>query len=135
MESPTAPLDEFYEIAPDRESCYAFKYDSDGRVLISSPSNYPSNANGYYQVDDNYKYQCPMFLMKCFVAVAAEDSGFSGTDFATLNVAPYLESAKEEFIDQITDIYVIRRMERLTYPHCPESYCILTPHLEASNFK
>ncbi len=54
------------------------------------------------------------------------------------NVASYLESAKFGLINQIVDYVdhtISVHMERLTYPHCPESYCILTPHLEASNFK
>ena len=148
MESPTAPLAEFYRAAGSRNACY--DYVGDWEWVLFVPS-YPDNTTGYYEgaiVDDVtaptlwYVNQKPMFLMKYFAAVAAKEVG--NLDFYTLDVADYLEEAKELILEQATGYdYLSIPKEyfesnvnkiRLEYPHLPQTYCLLAMQLTDTAF-
>lgn len=152
MKSPNGAYEKLFEHVKNRNECYDIKYDDNWRVKKeeSDTSKYPSNTDGYYVVEGSYIYQSPMFLIKCFVAIPAKK--LSGLDFLEMNVCENLKDAKitllanavgldpskieteeglKELWDSLGDTVVTYN---LYYPHYPESYCILTSYIEASDF-
>lgn len=134
MASPAIPLNELHKIASTRNSCYNYIEGSDGYVFISDSDQYPSNTDGYYNMNGNKKYQSPMFLMKYFAAVAA--AAANGGSFYFLNVAPYLEATKKFLLEQVMGrdpnfinavVYYFSSEDtvRVEHPHIIESYIIL----------
>ena len=89
-----------------------------------------------------YVDQKPMFLMKYFATVAANEVGKA--EFYTLDVAEYLEEAKRLILEQATGTdyeliipeYLASNVNtiRLEHPHLPQTYCLLAMELAYTVF-
>lgn len=145
----TDVVDTLATIANNRNECYEFTWKSDTAVeqYFSSESArdnakqklidlYPENTVDYYAFIDSYAsthlinkygyqmYQTPMFLMQILAAVMSND--FSAGNYATMDVAKYLEPAKWAVVGA--------KVSGIAEPHYTESYYVLAKNVSADDF-
>lgn len=145
-------VDKMGAIAANRDACYTFVYAKDyytskfyssestrDSKLSALEASYPASTAGTYKSVKQYKssawvnkygyyqYQTPAFLMQILAAVMAGQYGGSyDLDFATLDVAPFMEDAKWGIIRTA--------LGGVEHPHYPESYYLLSTHAVTTLF-
>ena len=153
MENPKAPFDVFYEVVPERNSCYDH-YDNlltgYTTIYVSStdPVIHPGYTSGYYmripisfdtdsETETMLEYQKPMFLMMYFAALGANEVG--ALDFVLTEFASYLDDSKWTLLAQVVGLSISDLKDaideglnikfdktRIDHPHRPVSYYYLT---------
>lgn len=136
MASPTAPLGRLKEVAATRNDCYN---ELAIPVYTSNLILYPDNTTGFYRrvttVTADLKieyqiYQTPMFLMKYFAAVAANE--IDSSLLLTLDVSTQLEITKWSLLNQIIlqDGVTLDQI-KIEHPHLPETYYLMIKYIDS----